>query len=391
MANENNKHFNKFIRVSDNKQLSLCRQDRVPLQSDCSRTWNVFLCTSKKIRQDTLEAIFQGKRELFKGLFIDSTDYEWKTYPIIHIDFGNCQASSASELKGWLQRLLEKIALNYSLKVAKGLPYYETFSNLIQQLSKIGKTVILIDEYDKIISSNIFNPEVDEIREIMRGFFEVIKAQNASTRFVFITGVTKYAKLSVFSSMNNLTEISIDERYATMFGYTQKELESNFADYIESGMKATGMDRKGYLSNLKIQYDGFCFCLDSETVYNPVSIGQFFYFGGKDCTDFWVETGSTKLLMDIVKKVDFSIATDISQPMDAASLRTFDILELASASANVSDLKALLLQSGYLTLKSKSITGRLVYLGFPNEEVSRSFTSSLIRWKSHEPETWQSL
>ena len=117
---------------------------------------------------------------------------------LIHIDSGYCQASSASELKGWLQRLLEKIALNYSLKVAKGLPYYETFSNLIQQLSKIGKTVILIDEYDNLMSDNIFNESVGEIRLILGRFFEIIKSQGDNIRFAFITGVTKTPR-SAFS------------------------------------------------------------------------------------------------------------------------------------------------------------------------------------------------
>ena len=147
------------------------------------------------------------------------------------------------------------IAEDYSVNISLSSPYYTTLNDLIKALAIKAPVVILFDEYDKILSSNIYNPEVEKMRDVIRGFFEVIKASYNYVRFVFITGVTKYAKVSIFSSMNNLNDISLDERFACMFGYTQEELESYFANYIDEGIQATGMDKASYLAKLKQQYD----------------------------------------------------------------------------------------------------------------------------------------
>jgi hypothetical protein len=139
------------------------------------------------------------------------------------------------------------------------------------------------------------------------------------------------------------------------------------------------MKRVDFLDKVKAQYDGYCFNPKAETVYNPVSAGQFFLNGGVDFADYWAETGNTKLLMDIAKKVDFNMATDLSERMDASSLRTFDILELASDHADASDLKALLFQSGYLTLKCSDDSNISYFLDFPNGETRRAFSLSILR------------
>ncbi|MDD7200614.1 MAG: AAA family ATPase, partial [Spirochaetales bacterium] len=228
----------------------------------------------KTLTVSTLEAIFQGKRELFKGLAIDSLDYDWKTYPIIHIDFGDCGKSTPEGLDGWLKDRIEEVADLYGvgpLDMAKTSD--DLFAKLILLLSKKDKVVVLVDEYDKVLSDNVFSPEVEDLHTVLGNFYQVVKTKRALLRFVFITGVTRYAMVNEFSGLNNLNNISMDSDYATMLGYTQEELEGNFAGYIEQGIKDTGMGREAYLGKVREMYDGYRFAPGCETVYNPVSVG----------------------------------------------------------------------------------------------------------------------
>lgn len=332
----------------------------------------------KTLTINTLEAIFKGKRELFKGLAIDSTDYDWKEYPVIHIDFGLCAAKTADELAKWLNTVMGDIAEEYSLNISLSSPYYVTLNDLIKSLAVKAPVVILFDEYDKILSSNIYNPEVEKMRDVIRGFFEVIKASYDYVRFVFITGVTKYAKVSIFSSMNNLNDISMSKRFACMFGYTQEELESSFADYINEGVHATGMDRTSYLAKLKQQYDGYRFAPEAKTIYNPVSIGSFFFDGGSNFQNYWVNTGNMKLLMDVAKKVNFNIAETLDSPLSGFDLSNFDIVNMSKANISAGQLKALLLQAGYLTITKAEDDEQTLYLDYPNTEVRSGFVSNVV-------------
>ena len=187
----------------------------------------------KTLTVSTLEAIFQGKRELFKGLAIDALDYDWKPYPIIHIDFSNCSEKTAGDLNTWLCERLDSIARPYRLRLAGRKKADVRFTELVERISAQGKVVILVDEYDKVVSDNALGENVGELRDTLRGFYQVLKAKGELLRFVFMTGVTKYAKMGVFSGLNNLNDITLDPGYATMLGYTQKELEENFAGSIE--------------------------------------------------------------------------------------------------------------------------------------------------------------
>ncbi len=332
----------------------------------------------KTLAVDTLEQIFKGRRELFKGLYIDSTEYDWKEYPVIHIDFGKCQKTTALDLKGWIGRKIIREGENFGITLDSTLDYDENFDILIEKLSKREKVVVLIDEYDKLLSSNIYNPEVESIRNVLKGFFEVIKASYSSLRFVFITGVTKYAKLSVFSSMNNLRDYTMSHNLSTAFGYTEEELERYFCDYIEKGTKITGEGRKTYLDKLKYMYDGYRFAPGAETVYNPVSIGSFFGDGGDEFNSYWIDTGGTKILTDIAKKVKFNIAEDLKKPVSKSKISSFDIIEMTTGRITSLKYKSLLLQSGYLTILNTEKKEKELYLGFPNEEVRQSFSMKLL-------------
>lgn len=286
----------------------------------------------KSLTLSTLDAVFKGKRELFKGLYIDSTDYDWKEYPVIHVDFGLCGATTADDCALWINGKLDDIATDYGVTLASAL-YYTKLDRLITALARKAPVVILIDEYDKMLSNNMYNPEVEAIRDVIGAFFEVIKAKNDLLRFVFITGVTKYSKVSIFSSMNNVRDYSMSDEYASAFGYTQ-ELETYFGSYIEKGIESSGKDEKTYLSELKNMYDGYRFAPKAETLYNPVSIGMFFATGGKTFNGYWVDTGGTKLLIEAAKKVKYNIDSSLDEPLSREDITFFDIVDIASASVS---------------------------------------------------------
>lgn len=335
----------------------------------------------KSLAISTLEAIFQGKRELFKGLFIDSTDYDWKTYPVIHIDFGDCDSKNVTMLEQWLNEKTDEIAARHQVVVSCAGTSANRFSRLIKKLGESSPVVVLVDEYDKVVNDNADKDveTVTELRETLRAFYAPIKTLNRYIRFAFITGVTKYTKMGIFSELNNLTDISMDEDYATMFGYTQEELEKNFSDYIELGMRKTGLDREAYLGKMREMYDGYRFEEDAPKVYNPVSVGLFFSNGGKKFEPYWFETGgNTKLVMDVAKEVDFNIAVDPEKPVSALSLTRFDIAALKGPTVRPDDLKWLLYQTGYLTIKSYNPLLKTYTLEFPNQEVAGSFSAQLL-------------
>ncbi|MDY5968074.1 MAG: AAA family ATPase, partial [Sphaerochaetaceae bacterium] len=332
----------------------------------------------KSLTLSTLKAIFEGRKELFDGLYIGQTNYEFKKHPVIHIDFGSCQRDNKEGTADWINYELSVIGRGYGIELDS--KYHDAnLKNLIIQLyEQHGPVVILIDEYDKPLSDSIDNVQrAVEIRDVLRGFYEVIKSSASYLRFVFITGVTKYSKMSIFSSMNNLNDISIDSRYSTMLGYTQEELEHYFDEGIDEGSKALKLTRSEYLSKIKRTYDGYCFAPNSQTVYNPVSVGRFFDEGGEVFRPYWIDTGGQKLLYETAKKIDFDIEADIEKAFDLSDLSSYDIVELVGENVSKKSYNSLLYQSGYLTIKS-SFEEDIAEFDFPNEEVRKAFSKILL-------------
>jgi hypothetical protein len=332
----------------------------------------------KTLTVSTLEAIFQGRRELFKGLAIDALDYDWKIYPVIHIDFGDCPENTPQGLDGWLARRVRKVAEAYGVTgIPETVKSAEQFSGLIEKLAVRGGVVILVDEYDKVLSDNIFSEKVEELRTVLGNFYQVMKTKGDLLRFVFITGVTKFSKVGIFSGMNNLKHLSMSPVYGTMLGYTQKELEENFAGFIEQGIKDTGMSREAYLAKVREMYGGYRFSPGSEMVYNPVSVGLFFTRGhGKKFDDYWIETGLMKLMWDVKQAMSLDVRDDLVRGMGASALKTFDVADVRQYAGHPGRLQALLLQTGYLTIDSYDEACSLYYLRFPNEEVQQAY-----KWK----------
>ncbi len=324
----------------------------------------------KSLTLSTLKAVFQNKKHLFKGLALENKPHDWKEYPVIHLDLGDLSSASPELLNASLTTTINEAASSLGVEL-KNTGSSERFRELILQSSKKEKVVILIDEYDKPILDNVTRKNVQSIREVLENFYSVIKATEPYQRFVLLTGVSKFARVSVFSKLNNLTDITMDARFATMLGYTQVEFESNFAEHIAHVCREQKMDKTELLVKLKLWYDGYRFEEDAEPVYNPVSIGKFFESGGK-FKNFWFETGTPSFLLKLAKKQQFDFEKELSQPVS----------ELAFASYEIDKLETLplLFQTGYLTIKNTTqIMERTRYfLDFPNKEVEAAFEAYLL-------------
>ena len=324
----------------------------------------------KSLTLSTLKAIFEGKKELFKNLAIHDKQYDWKKYPVIHLDMGNCDIQTPEELSGYLNDLLTNIASSFNLKL-HGELLTTRFENLIIDIAKLGSLVILVDEYDKPILNNITNPKVKEILQVLKGFYSNIKKAGNDLRFAFITGVSKFCHVSLFSDLNNLTDITMDARYATMLGYTQAEFEANFREQIDVVEKTQQLDHKDFLVEVKNWYDGYCFEESAESVYNPVSLARFFEQGGK-FKNYWFETGTPEFLMKLAKSRNFDFGSTLNEPVPGIAFSAFEIDNI--------DPLTLLLQTGYVTIKGTvQKLGETWYkLDFPNKEVSSAFNAYLL-------------
>ena len=325
----------------------------------------------KSLTVSTLKAVFEGKKELFKGLAIYDKPYDWKPYPVIHLSFGdyNVDSDAQKELSGYLMAKIKQVAESYSVKLNNATPGL-CFGELIDRLYEIGPVVVLIDEYDKPILDNIVNPEISKIQRSLKGFFSVLKDRNDKERFLFVTGVSKFCHVSLFSDLNNLTDITMDARYAAMFGYTQDELEANFGDRISA--LASEQDIVAYKAKIKDWYNGYRFHKSAKTVYNPVSLAKFFESGG-EFNNYWFATGTPSFLMELTKKTDFDFRSVIGG--DSVPEIAFSAFEIDNI-----DPLTLLLQTGYVTIKeTEERFGQTWYfLDFPNREVAGAFSAYIL-------------
>jgi len=322
----------------------------------------------KSLTISTLESIFLGEKELFKGLYIYEQDYDWKKYPIIQIALNNLSSGTAEELEENIVFALRKIAKRNKIKLISSRSY-QIFQELIEELSyENGKVVILIDEYDKPILDNILNlEEAEKIRQVLKKFYGQIKACEEYIRFSFITGVSKFTQVSVFSDLNNLDDISMDVNYATMCGFTQEECEKYFAEWINENAEKNKMSKGQYLEKLKEVYNGSRFSEKNVTVYNPVSFTKAMEHG--KFKHYWFETGTPTFLLKLLKKYDYFIPNFESIQLKASSFSSYEIDRLR--------VEPLLYQTGYLTIKDYQLDGDLYTLSYPNREVKEAFVEYL--------------
>ena len=320
----------------------------------------------KSLALSTLKAVFEGKKELFQGLAIYDKPYDWKKYPIIHLDMNGRDFSTLERLEQSFRSILMEQA------DMSGVDLQETtsdtmFHTLIKTLhDRDGNVVILLDEYDKPILDNISKKNVSEFLSALKVFYSVIKEKSGMLRFAFITGVTKFCHVSLFSDLNNLTDLTMDVKYAAMLGYTQEEFESDFKEQIISAEKNQSLSHEEILAKIKKWYDGFRFHAKGESVYNPISLAKFFEHGG-DFSNYWFETGTPTFLLKMIRKYKFNLEDALKKPVSGYAFSAYEIEKINPLT--------LLLQTGYITIdKAIERYGDTAYmLRFPNLEVKGSF------------------
>ena len=326
----------------------------------------------KSLLVSTMEAYFQGKKELFEGLAIASLEKEWTEYPVLHFDLSGASYTDMEALNDKIGRQLETLESRFGVvKKYKTLPV--RFDNLIEcAFNKTGRqVVILIDEYDKPVIDNLDRPELqDRMRETLRGFYGVMKGHGGFIHFAFLTGVTKLGKMSVFSDLNNLTDISMDARYTDICGISEADLKDYFQESVKELAEANGLSGEECRQKLALMYDGYHFCEDSIGVYNPFSLLN--TFDSMKFKEYWFETGTPSFLVKVMKNTSYDITSLSEQEADSSLLTDLDTVFLNPV--------PLLYQSGYLTIKGYDEDFQMYRLGFPNREVKHGFLNYLMRY-----------
>lgn len=326
----------------------------------------------KSLLVSTMEAYFCGKKELFEGLAIAGLEKEWTQYPVLRIDLTGKSYTSPDALSDSLGTQLGKLERMYEVAVA-GNAIDTRFQNLIEAAyNKTGRpVVILIDEYDKPIVDNLGDEQLCELfRKQLQGFYSVMKAKDAYIRFGFLTGVTKIGKLSVFSGLNNLMDISMDAEYAGICGITEKELKAVFPESVSQMASANQFSVQECYAQLKRTYDGYHFHPSAEGVYNPFSL--FNALRSKEFKHYWIETGTPSFLVEVMKQTDYDITGLASEEADSTLLSSIDTVFYNPV--------PLLYQSGYLTIRDYDRSCGIYTLGFPNLEVKNGFLTFLLNY-----------
>ena len=332
----------------------------------------------KSLFCSTLEHLFKGERELFKGLYIaEETGYSFEKYPVLHFNFSFLDTTTYENFLLGFKNMIRGLAHENGVDVKDSTPTY-----MLQEfLDKSEKqSVIIIDEFDSPIIDSLDDREkLENIRKAFSNFYNTIKNKSSKIRFLFIAGVTKLSNMSIFSKMNNLTDVSMRAEYASAFGYTDGELESSFKEYIDDYLSSEGCpyeERKELLSDIREYYDGYRFSVDTDMkVYNPVSVGMFFQNGCR-FNNYWEMTGGSTLAVEMAKRYNLIDLMEDRIVVGMEAFTSFDISLLSEKTLRASSIYALLYYTGYLTIQDGD-TDALV-LGFPNKEISRTFTYSLI-------------
>ncbi|MCJ8268640.1 MAG: AAA family ATPase, partial [Psychrosphaera sp.] len=260
----------------------------------------------KSLLISTFESLFSGHKELFDGLAIADTDYDFAKYPVISLEFSKVDVSEASDLKGYIINATNQYAEAYGIELTID-SYEQRFEELVRRLQeKTGKKVVLlVDEYDKPILDNLFNEALKPVKGVMKSFYSVVKSLDKHLKFIFITGVSKFAKLSVFSGMNNLTDISLNRRYATLCGVTQEELESHFSDAIDELTSIEQLKSAQMLAKIKHWYNGYYFHQSAQSVYNPYSLLSLFEH--QEFNNYWFTTATPTFLLDLLQNREYDL------------------------------------------------------------------------------------
>lgn len=338
----------------------------------------------KSLFLDTLAEYFKGNRDLFKGLAIDSLHpEEWESYPVIRLNMSGASFQHPHDLTdhilNQLDFIIKDLGLGGSDKRATS-----RFSDIIYEVFRMRnkKAVILIDEYDAPLSSAIGNPELQEnYREQLHGIYSVLKNSEEYIRFCFLTGVTRYGKVSVFSGLNNLNDITFDDGYAGICGITEGELHKYYDAGVEELAQKFRTDREGIYTRLKFDYDGYHFSKSLIDVYNPYCINH--VLGKKEFSDYWSRSGVPTILSKSLMRNDFDV-----EKLNGKKVPETDLSDLSMFNANP---VSLCYQTGYLTLKAYDERRQRYTLGYPNREVEGAIMRNILKVYTHANDDRQGL
>ncbi len=326
----------------------------------------------KSLLISTLSALFSGKEELFAGLAISKLPYDWKVHPVIHLSFAGISCESPTSLIKGLKLRLQDIADDYDIAVDNELKPSEILYVLVKKLSKQDKVVLLIDEYDYSILQHIHKPDqAESIRSVLRDFYSTIKDLDPYFRFVFLTGVSRFSKTSIFSGLNNLNDISLSEKYNALVGYTKEEIVTSFNDHLVVLAHKMNYSQEQLLANITLWYDGYLFCHNEDLakIYNPFSL--LLLLEKHAFSNYWFETGTPTFLIKLLKVKNYPVQNFERIEASAGELGQFDIENI--------DLKTLLFQTGYLTIKSYDAESHNYVLGYVNKETVDSLGQHIIK------------
>ncbi|MDE5789914.1 MAG: ATP-binding protein [Muribaculaceae bacterium] len=324
----------------------------------------------KSLFLSTLRYFFEGRRELFKGLYIDSTGWEWEEYPVLHLDLNTNRYLEKGKLEAVLDNLFSQWEKQYGIMTIVE-DYGQRFSNIIKTAhKKTGKpVVILVDEYDKPLVGNLNKQEnFEHYRAQLASIYSNFKSSAEHIRLVFLTGVSRFSKLSVFSDLNNINDITFDNAYADICGITEKELKVNFQEGISKLAEKRRLSFDGALRMLKRNYDGYRFAEEGSEIYNPWSLLN--AMEKSSIENYWNDTGMPTIVAEALKRIDADLEETFNSYCESSDLKGLDLLNPEPI--------ALLYQTGYLTIKKYLRRLNQYKLGIPNNEVKKGLYTFLL-------------
>lgn len=324
----------------------------------------------KSLLISTFESYFSGKKDLFKGLAIEQLEHEWAEYPVLHFSMAGGKHMEKEQLEDYLLYALQENESSFGIKSDFKAPNLRLL-NLIRTIyQNTGKqVVVLIDEYDAPLLDVVHEDKhIEELRYVMRNFYSPLKDCDPMLRFVFLTGITKFSQLSIFSELNNITNISMDDQYAGICGITEEEMLTQMSGDIDALAEAQALTREQTIAKLKEHYDGYHFSKESPDIYNPFSLLN--SFSKKEFGSYWFSSGTPTYLINMMKKFEVL-------PSEIGRMEAEDT-EFDAPTEHMATLVPLLYQSGYLTIKDYEKEFNYYTLDVPNKEVKVGLTKALI-------------
>ena len=330
----------------------------------------------KSLFASTLHAYFAGKKELFEGLAIADYEKEWVRHPVLHFDMSGAKHFNAEELKGYLDFILLPYERMYGKGEGENTPNTRLIGLVTRAYKQTGqKAVVIIDEYDAPLLDVVHEKEtLPVLRNVMRNFYSPLKDCDPYLQFVFLTGITKFSQLSIFSELNNLKNISMRTDYAAVCGITEEEMLTQMSDYIDDFAEAQQITREGAIEGLKQQYDGYHFTWPSPDIYNPFSLLN--AFQDHDYTNYWFGSGTPTYLIEMLRKFNV-VPSEIG--CGSVQAKSFD-----APTENMKNITPLLYQSGYITIKGYNPVSKNYKLDIPNNEIRAGLMESLLPNYVHE-------